>query len=123
MWSMLIMIRNKADAETKDAKCDMKYTTQNEKAKGKDMSVTAPPRPNCDPIDPSTRPHQRDTATQEKKNSDATKRRPNDGGYQCNETTGDGRDAKKNQQERLYSLMGQLSQQQPQQVEMRVQMQ
>ena len=67
MRSVLIMIRNKADAETKDAKCDAKYTTQNEKAKGKDMSVTAPPRPNCDPIDPSTRPHQRDTATQEKK--------------------------------------------------------
>ncbi|KIM55941.1 hypothetical protein SCLCIDRAFT_1220780 [Scleroderma citrinum Foug A] len=66
MWSMLIMIRNKANAETKDAKCDTKYTTQNEKAKGKDMSITAPPRPNCDPIDPSTHPHQRDTATQEK---------------------------------------------------------
>ena len=67
MRSVLIMIRNKADAETKDAKCDAKYTTQNEKAKGKDMSVTAPPRPNCDPIDPSTCPHQQDTATQDKK--------------------------------------------------------
>ena len=41
MQSMLIMIRNEADAETKDAK----YTTQNEKAKGKDTSVTDPQDP------------------------------------------------------------------------------
>ena len=81
MWSMLIMIRNEANAEMKDAKCDAKYTTQNEKAKGKDTSVTDPQDPTVIPLTlqhapiNGTQPHRR-------KNSDAMKRRPNDGGYQ-----------------------------------------